>query len=152
MWTHRELFFFNIESRSESQNAYDELVRLHLHSFYVLFINLCLFWFPSGIFYVPILKLTAPADECLIRNVDDAFVKLLIKEIKARPILCPDPLLCLVSGINNSDEFKEENIKDYTYQTIGGNHRRSAYQALLAEKHIDDTSLIPVRLVFGMFY
>ena len=91
-----------------------------------------------------------PNETLLIRPVDNDFVDNLKEEIKTNPLVCPDPLLCIVPNIPSSDGFNDKLITEYEYETLGGNHRRTAYQSLLEEKAIKETTLIPARLVFGM--
>ena len=96
-------------------------------------------------------KLKPPNEASLIRPVDTDFVEKLKQEIKTTPLMCQDPLLCLVPNLSSSEEFYEKSISEYEYLTFGGNHRRMAYQSLLEEKAIKENILIPARLVFGMF-
>ena len=98
------------------------------------------------------MKLKAPEIGLEIRKVDDDFVKILQEEIQNEPLLAPQPLLCMVEELANIAEFDEDKIESYHYITIGGNHRRIAYQRLLDSGILDESATVPVILVFGNFH
>ena len=98
---------------------------------------------------MPILQLTAPPENLLVRKVNQEFVKTLINEIKERPLAFLDPLLCMVEDCSDASMFEDTPISSHKFATLGGNHRRTAFQSMV-EAGIDiRRKTVPCQLVFG---
>ena len=98
---------------------------------------------------VPVVNLTEPSLTTMLREVDTSFIEVLKKEILETRICAPNPILCTIRNIKNISDFDVSRVQDYKYETLGGNHRRVAYQELVAEEKIPSTYTIPAQLVVG---
>lgn len=103
----------------------------------------------SGQYEVPVLNLRPPPKELEIRPIDGKFVATIKHEILNSPMISKSPIVCLVDTVAEAKNFDITKINVYQYFTIGGNHRRVAYEELLAEEKIERETCIPATLVFG---
>ena len=102
----------------------------------------------SGVYNVPLGNLKCPSKDYFVRSIDEGYVKEIEKNILEYPHLFIDPLICLVEGLNSSTLFNPNNIKDYQFLTLGGNHRRTALQNLVATGKCPYET-VPAQLCFG---
>lgn len=85
----------------------------------------------------------------IIRKVDLEFSSKLEERFK-ESITLMDPLICLVVGVESAHQFDDDQITEYKYETLGGNHRRVALQSLISKELLDKDVTVPVRLCFGI--
>ena len=105
--------------------------------------------FYSGQYEIPVSKLKPPSDELKIREIDREFVNTIKTEMLNCPLISRNPIICMVDTIKSSNLFDPDKIHQYEYHTIGGNHRRLAYQELVEEGKISGLTLVSTTLVFG---
>lgn len=67
-----------------------------------------------------------------IREVDEGFLKQLIKNMEDQPTGNYEALFVAVKSTNKKDEFNFEKILDYEYEVLGGTH------VTLATKHLHE--------------
>ena len=81
---------------------------------------------------LPVSSLIEPPDEHLVRETSQPFIDGLKAEMLENPTSDVQPILTIVQ-LKEGDCF-DQTLKDgYTYETIGGNHSRQAFQELLKE-------------------
>ena len=97
--------------------------------------------------------LVEPRQEYLVRDIDDAFVECLKKELCERPSVFCKPLIAVVKNVFSKENFDEQKLDGLTLEVIGGNHRREAVCQLVKEGKLKDHPLMQamVLLYTGKF-
>lgn len=83
-----------------------------------------------------------------MRPTDDEHVKALVKQMNKEKNSDYTIMLLHLSGVNKS-KFNESAISDFTYETLGGNHTRLAYQQV----HGADSDIeVQAKIYCGLTY
>lgn len=72
--------------------------------------------------FIPIEKLVLPPRNRQIREVDDSFLKQLIRNMEEQPCGNYEALFVAVKGLKNKDEFNIDKIDEHEYEVLGGTH------------------------------
>ena len=82
--------------------------------------------------FIPIKKLILPPRNRQIREVDEGFLKQLIKNMEDQPAGNYEALFLAVKGTKKKEEFNIEKVAEYDYEVLGGIH------VTLATKHLHE--------------
>ena len=85
----------------------------------------------------------------MVREIDDNYVSKLYNTFADNGATFLGSIICIADGITHISDFDKNKIQNYSYSTIGGNHRRVALQKLLSNNKIKSCS-IPSQICFGM--
>ena len=85
----------------------------------------------SEIHVVPTKCLVQPEEGYRVRDVDQSFVEVLYKKMLREPTATYLPLIIMVTS-NKPDQVILNNLEDYKFQVLGGNHSRIVCQNILA--------------------
>ena len=115
---------------------------------------LLLYYLFTETFKVLTSTLAAPRMEFTLRALNEEFVQTLQQEILLRPLSFGKPLVALVRGLKDPNNFREEELDTCVLEVIGGNHRREALTNLMSmsENNGSDTEnykFVDVQLFCG---
>ena len=92
-----------------------------------------IFPFCLGEYQVPVESLVEPPEELKLREIDEEFVAKIAKAYNPQLGFGYNVFPVLVDG-----EFDADHPERATLQTLGGNHLRCAYQALIKGKQLQN--------------
>ena len=72
--------------------------------------------------FIPIEKLVLPPKNRQIREVDDSFLKQLIRNMEEQPSGNYEALFVVAKGFQNKKEFNIDKIDENEYEVLGGTH------------------------------
>lgn len=72
--------------------------------------------------FIPIETLVLPPRNRQIREVDDSFLKQLIRNMEEQPSGNYEALFVAVKGLQNKEEFNIDKIDENEYEVLGGTH------------------------------
>jgi len=99
-----------------------------------------------------VTTLKQPRPDFLLRELDEVFVKALMREFQENKSIFMKPLLVVVKGVKSTSEFDKDRLDSYELEVIGGNHRCAALQELYQTDQKDHYKWANVLLFCGKKY